>query len=323
MTEDKKLNEPSIPMSKRNKKLNEPSITIAERENMPNLTVPSKGGPRVKAPPKQNESEEQYNRKIENFRYFCTPDGYPTVINDKEGITEDVKTDPYISGGITNRSGVLGAGTPWFIIAEKNAMWRQQHSLPDRRYGGGYIEFESDDPSAYYNAKLAERDPNLEKRGPFARFINGISYVPKALILREQPALKLFSMQGSDPRQPSMEDLENDRKDPYYMSVANSLTNTRSYPVRTQIGNDLTDSRNAVNKLNQMRFNKIAYPYGEGIGSAPWVLKPDQDDSAEKIKAPHDLARHRKNVMMNGMTNHILRDNTQRVLGTIPSVNAY
>ena len=305
------------------KKFKEPSMEIAVAEDMPELTVPTRNKPSAKAPPQQNESAEQYNRKIDHFRYFCTPDGYPTVINDPEGITEDVLTDPYIAGAITERSGVLGHDSDWFILAEKNAMWRQQHSLPDRRYTGAYVNFESDDVSAYYNAKQKKRDPSLQKRGPYHQFINGISYIPKALILREQPALKLFSMQADDPRQPTMEDLENDYKQPYYLTVANSLTETRSFPVRTQIGNELSTSRNAVNKLKQMRFNKVAYPYGEGIGAKPWILKPSQDNSAQKMEVPHDLAKHRKNVMMSGINPHALKENTQRVLGTAPSVKAY
>jgi hypothetical protein len=249
-----------------NKKFKEPSTVIAEGEDMPDLTVPSKGNPTAKAPPQQNESVTQYNRKIDTFRYACTPDGYPTVINDPEGITESVREDPYVKKKIRERSGVLGIESDWFTMAEKNAAWRVQRGLPDRRYTGAYVNFESDEPDAYYNAPDVKRDARLQKRGPFQQFINGISYVPKAIMLREQPALKLFSMQGDDPRQPSMEDLENDRKDPYYLSVANSLTETRSFPVRTQIGNELTNSRNAVNKLDRMRFNKIAYPYGRYWG---------------------------------------------------------
>ena len=84
------------------------SKRIAEKENMPNLTVPSETPPTAAAPPQNNESQIQYDRKIKKFRYFCSPDGYPTVILDKEGITEDVKTDPYWTGRITERDGVLG-----------------------------------------------------------------------------------------------------------------------------------------------------------------------------------------------------------------------
>lgn len=303
-----------------NKKFKDPSMEIAEGENMPDLTVPTKGNPTAKAPAQQNESATQYNRKIETFRYACSPDGYPTVINNPEGITESILEDPYVKKKIRERSGVLGIESAWFTLAEKNAAWRVQRGLPDRRYTGAYVSFESDEPEAYYNAQEVKRDPRLEKRGPYHQFINGISYVPKALILREQPALKLFSMQGDDPRQPSMEDLENDRKDPYYLTVANSLTETRSFPVRTQIGNNLTDSRNAVNKLNQMRFIKVAYPYGEGIGAKPWALKCNPNKASEKITMPHDLNVHRKNVMTNGINPHAVSFNFGGGLGTSASV---
>ena len=310
-----------------NKKFKEPSMVIAEGEDMPDLTVPSKGNPTAKAPPQQNESATQYNRKIETFRYACSPDGYPTVVNNPEGITESILEDPYVKKKIRERSGVLGIDSPWFTLAEKNAAWRVQRGLPDRRYTGAYINFESDEPEAYYNAEEVKRDARLQKRGPYQQFINGISYVPKALILREQPVLKLFSMQGGDPRQPSMEDLENDRKDPYYLTVANSLTDTRSFPVRTQIGNDLTNSRNAVNKLDRMRFNKIAYPYGEGIGAKSWTLKRNQDNSSQKISMPHDLNAHRKNVMVNGINPHAINQtvnfNFGAGLGTSATVQAY
>ena len=303
-----------------NKKFKEPSMMIAEGEDMPDLTVPSKGNPTAKAPPQQNESATQYNRKIETFRYACSPDGYPTVINNPEGITESILEDPYVKKKIRERSGVLGIESAWFTFAEKNAAWRVKRGLPDSSYTGAYVNFESDEPEAYYNAQAVKRDPRLEKRGPYQQFINGISYVPKALILREQPALKLFSMQGDDPRQPSMEDLENDRKDPYYLTVANSLTETRSFPVRTQIGNNLTDSRNAVNKLNQMRFIKVAYPYGEGIGAKPWALKCNPNKASEKITMPHDLNVHRKNVMTNGINPHAVSSNFGGGLGTSATV---
>lgn len=303
-----------------NKKFKDPSMEIAEGENMPDLTVPTKGNPTAKAPAQQNESATQYNRKIETFRYACSPDGYPTVINNPEGITESILEDPYVKKKIRERSGVLGIESPWFTLAEKNAAWRVQRGLPDRRYTGAYVNFESDEPEAYYNAQEVKRDPRLEKRGPYQQFINGISYVPKALILREQPALKLFSMQGDDPRQPSIEDLENDRKDPHYLTVANSLTETRSFPVRTQIGNELSTSRNAVNKLNQMRFIRVAYPYGEGIGAKPWNLKCNPNKESEKITMPHDLNVHRKNVMTNGINPHAVSFNFGGGLGTSASV---
>jgi hypothetical protein len=302
-----------------NKKFKEPSMTIAEDENMPNLTVPNVSQkPTAPTPPQQNESEEQYNRKIDHFRYDCSPDGYPTVINDAETVTEDVANNPYWTNQITKRSGVVGAGDLWFHIAEGNASWRQQHALPDKRYTGAYPVVGSDDVEAYYNAKPPKRKPNLRKHGPYAQFINGVSYVPKSIIMRDMPAIKLFSMQGDDVREPSMQDLRNDRKDPYYMTIANNLGGSRSYSHRTKMANDIVRSRKVFNKILQSRLNKVVYPYGEGIGAESWTL-----NQMKRQNAPHDLPAHRKHVMMSGIIPHALKSNSQAVLGNIPSAHSH
>ena len=315
--------------------MSKPSMKIAEKENMPNLTVPSEGQPTVAAPPQNNESQVQCDRKIKKFRYFCSPDGYPTVILDKEGITEDVKTDPYWTGQITERDGVLGMksnGVPahWFKRAERAAMWRQQHSLPDRRYTGAYVGFDEDKPKNYYNAPPMKRDPSLKKKGPYQQFINGISYVPKALILREQPAVKLFTMEGGDPRQPSMQDLENDRKDPWYQTIANNLSDTRSYSRRTQIGADLLQNRNAVNRLNQLRHIKVYAPYGEGVGLSwkPSAFEKASGSSASpggKVPTEQvaDVGKHRQRVMEEGLTPHHTSAGQHRVLGSRSGPHTY
>jgi hypothetical protein len=304
----------------------EPSLKIAEKENKPNLTVPTRGKPTAYAPPKDNEDPKQHDRKIDDFRYFCSPDGYPTVINDPEGITKEIAFNPFFETGvkanITERSGVLGMGTHWMQRAERAASWRQQHALRDRRYAGAYVDPNQNMTGNYYNAKPMKRDDSLKKKGPYQQFINGVSYIPKALILREQPALKLFHMKDDDPRQPSMEDLENDRKDPYYNTVANNLTNTRSYPVRTQIGNELTQTRGAVNKLNKLRYIRQEAPYGEGIGVKSWALKPQEQPKPMPQMMPHDLAQHRKGVMMNGINPHALKNTlSQMGMGVRPSTN--
>lgn len=303
----------------------EPSLAIAEGENMPELTVPTKGAPTAAAPPIDNESVSQHNRKVKTFRYSCSPEGYPTVILDKEGITEDVREDPYWTGQIADRSAVLGQGSHWFKRSERAAAWRQQRGLPDRRYTGGYIVEGEDDTRNYYNAPPMKRDPALKKKGPYQQYINGISYVPKALILREQPVVKLFSMEGDDPRQPSLQDLENDRKDPWYQTIANNLTDTRSYSRRTQIGADLLQNRNASNRLSQLRHIKVYAPYGEGIGMSwkPSAFKKEAPlpPPPPQYVPPANVGRHNRSVMESGITPHYTSVGQHHVLGTQPSGN--
>lgn len=282
----------------------EQSKNIAEKENQPNITVPQRIGPSTKAPPRDNESKTQVKRKEETFRYDCEPDGYPTVVLDEEGYNMDIAKDPYFYKGdvepsISMRSGVLGHGSGWANEAERSAMWRQQHSLRDMRYYKPFVDPHQTDVSNYYNAKPIKRDPALKKKGPYQQYINGISYIPKSLIIRDQPAVNLFSSAESDPNRPSMEDLENDRKDPYYQTVANSLENTRSYKVRTQIGNELLQTRNAVNKLNNIRMIRVTAPYGEGLGKS-WFKKIPQT-SNDIPQPPHNLGKHNVNVMKNGL----------------------
>lgn len=278
---------------------------ISEKENQPNITVPQKIGPSVKAPPHNNESKTQAKRKEETFRYDCEPDGYPTVILDKEGYNMDIAKNPYFYKGdvepsISMRSGVLGHGSKWANEAERAATWRQQHSLKDMRYYKPFVDPHQTNPSNYYNAKPIKRDPSLKKRGPYQQYINGISYIPKSLIIRDQPAVNLFSSAENDPNVPSMQDLEDDRKDPYYQTVANNLENTRSYQVRTQIGNELTQTRNAVNKLNKIRMLRTLAPYGEGIGVKSWFKDiPKIKDDVPQV--PHDLGKHYANVIKNGL----------------------
>jgi len=288
------------------------------KENMPELTVPSERQPTVKTPAIETPAATtQYKARMKHFEAATSPDGYSMVVLEKEGITEDVKQDPFWQGKISTRSGVLGQGTRWFKKAERAAAWRQQTSLPDRRYTGGYPAFEQDSVKNYYNAKPLVRSAELKKRGPYQQFINGISYIPKALIVREQPAVKLFTMSGDDPRQPSMEDLENDRKDPWYNTVANNLSDTRSYPRRMQIGNDILQTRGAVDKLNRLRHIKVAAPYGEGIKMS-W--DPSFDDmQSPKQQMTANLAEHRKKVMDQGIAPHHAAMSAG--MGTNPSIH--
>lgn len=279
------------------------SDEISDKENAPYITVPQLGGPSAEAPPKDNESKVQKRRKNDTFRYDCSPDGYPTVILDEEGYNMDIAKDPYFYKGdvepsISMRSGVLGHGTKWANEAERAGMWRQQHSLKDMRYYKPFVDPFQTNVSNYYNAKPIKRKDSKKKKGPYQQVINGISYIPKSLIVREQPALQLFSSAESDPGRPSMEDLENDRKDPYYQTFANNLENTRSYKVRTQIGNELIQSRNAVNKLNNIRMIHIIAPYGEGIGVKSWFKKIPQNDIPQP---PHNLGKHYANIIINGL----------------------
>ena len=304
-----------------------PSMAVAEGENMPELTVPDERPPNAAAPPMDNESPVQYDRKIRQFRYVCSPEGYPTVILDKEGITDDVKDDPYWKDKIADRSGVLGQGSRWFKRSERAAAWRQQQGMPDRRYVGAYVAYGEDDPRNYYDAPPMKRDPALKKKGPYQQYVNGVSYVPKALIIREQPAIKLFSMEGDDPREPSLQDLENDRKDPWYNSIANNLSDTRSYPRRTQIGADMLQSRGAVNRLNQLRHIKTYAPYGEGVAMSwkPSAFKkeaPPPPEPPQYEAPPANVGKHRQRVMEGGITPHYTSLGHHHVLGTQPSGEA-
>ena len=62
------------------------------KENMPELTVPSEGPPTAKTPPMvPPEAKMQYKGRMKHFKAAVSPDGYATVVLEKEGITEDVK----------------------------------------------------------------------------------------------------------------------------------------------------------------------------------------------------------------------------------------
>jgi len=264
------------------------------------LTVPDPRPPSVATPPAQIVDPRQMMLKEKENMPYCSPDGHPTIIPDPKEM--EVYNNPYSKGEITERSGVLWAqgkgesGDDFrirqFKRSERAAQYRTQHGLPDMRYVAAY-EFPSQaDPANYYNAKMPKTDYRLAKKGDW--WINGVPYIPKALILREQPALQLFSMADGDPRQPTAEDIANDKIDPEHLTMANSLVDTRSYVRRVDIGNKLQNAKSSWITSSRMRLIKTQGEYGEGLLGFPQPL-------------PMDVSAHRKKIMEFGITHHPLK----------------
>jgi hypothetical protein len=264
------------------------------------LSVPDPRPPTVATPPADVIDERQMALKEKANTPYCSPDGYPTVILDPDKIK--TYENPYSRGEITTRSGVLwaqGEGEAGdeirirqFKRSERAAQYRTQHGLPDMRYVAAYDYPAQADSANYYNAKMPKPDYRLAKKGDW--WVNGVPYIPKALILREQPALQLFSMADGDPRQPTAQDIANDKVDPEHLTMANSLVDTRSYVRRVDIGNKLQNAKSSWIRSSRIRLIKTQGEYGESLPGFPPTV-------------PMNISAHRKKIMEFGITHHPLK----------------
>lgn len=290
-------------------------------QNMPFLTVPhdkeysemynGKRVPDAPAPPQQIMSIEQMNRQIEHGRTFTSPDGYPVIIPDHEGITEKIETDPYYQGKITERSGVLGQGSRWFKHNEREAMWNTQKALPDMRYVASYTDPAQSKPDSYKTQPPTPHVPQaLMKTG--SRFINGVSYIPKGKIIKEQPAVVLFS---NDPRVVTLDQVESDERDPKHNTVANSLAYTslsnRSRASVLAVDNQLLRSRKTWNRNQRFRLIQSRGEYGEAIPGMSWNDK--QPDVLNPFGTPVDVAGHHKKVMEVGIVKNMRKGGMSKI----------
>jgi len=263
------------------------------------LNVPDPRPPTAPTPAAQVIDPRQEMLKEKANTPYCSPDGHPTVIPDPS--LKDVYENPYSKGEITERGGVLWAqgkgeeGDSFrirqFKRSERAAQYRTQHGMPDMRYAAANSYPAQAAPSNYRDVKMAKPDYRLAKKGDW--WINGVPYIPKALILREQPAMKLFSNAYDDPREPSAEDIENDKVDPEHLTMANSLTGTRSYQRRVDIGNKLQNAKSSWITSTRMRLIKTQGEYGETLPGFPAAV-------------PMDISAHRKKIMEYGIAHHPL-----------------
>lgn len=254
-------------------------------------------GPTVPSPPADVVSDRQQMLGEKNNRPYRSPDGYERVIIDPK--TEVVYDNEFSKGEITERGGVLWAGTRQFKRLERAAQFRTQHSLPDMRYVSAFSDSTKADPSNYNNVKPGKIDYRLMKKGD--PWINGHPYIPKALILREQPVMELFRMKSDDPRKPTAEDIPNDREDPQNLTLANDLNEDRSFRRRVDIGNKLQNAKASWIRSSRIRLIKHQGEYGETLPGFPSSLSVPS-----AAMRPLDISAHRKKVMEHGITHHPL-----------------
>lgn len=266
------------------------------------LNVPSMVGPTVAAPPADVVSDRQQMLGEEQNRPYRSPDGYERVIIDPK--TEVVYDNQFSEGKVTERGGVLWAGTRQFKRLERAAQFRTQHSLPDMRYVSAYSDATKADPENYNNVKPGKVDYRLMKKGD--PWINGHPYIPKALILREQPVMELFRMRSDDPRKPTAEDIPNDRIDPQNLTLANDLNEDRSFRRRVDIGNKLQNAKASWIRSSRIRLIKHQGEYGETLPGFPASV------SVPGSARPIDISAHRKKIMEHGITYHPLHGMTSK-----------
>lgn len=274
------------------------------------LNVPNMMGPTIAAPPADVVSDRQQMLGEEQNRPYRSPDGYERVIIDPK--TEVVYDNQFSRGEITERGGVLWAGTRQFKRLERAAQFRTQHSLPDMRYVSAYSDATKADPSNYNNVdslrESGKIDYRLMKKGD--PWINGHPYIPKALILREQPVMELFRMKNDDPRKPVAEDLPSDRSDPQNLTLANDLNEDRSYRRRVDIGNKLQNAKSSWIRSSRIRLIKHQGEYGETLPGFPASVSMPQSG----MMRPIDISAHRKKVMEHGITHHPLHGMTGKFI---------
>jgi len=291
------------------------SSKLAKGSEMSNLTTPSTGGPTSSDPKANVISAIQTSRAETTGRAICSPDGYPTMIPDKEGVTKAVRTDPYYQGEITQRSGVLGQGTRWFKHNEREAMWRTQkpNVIADMRYVAAYSSPAQMDTSSYRTEPPAPKVPDsLKKTG--SHFINGVSYVPKSVSLIEQPAVILFS---NDPRVVTLDSVASDMHDPKHNTIANStayvsLSNRSPASVQAK-DNYLVKSRQTYD--NNLRFHLIQSQgeYGEGILGMSWHCNCKKKQINNPFGNPIDIAGHHKKIGESGIVNSLKSKGMHRI----------
>jgi len=267
-------------------------------------------GPTVASAPADVVSDRQQMLGEKQNRPYRSPDGYERVIIDPK--TEVVYDNDFSEGKVTERGGVLWAGTRQFKRMERAAQFRTQHSLPDMRYVSAYSDATKADPDNYNN-KSSETiggkiDYRLMKKGD--PWINGHPYIPKALILREQPVMELFRMKSDDPRKPTAEDIPNDRIDPQNLTLANDLNEDRSYRRRVDIGNKLQNAKASWIRSSRIHLIKHQGEYGETLPGFPASVSIPHSASGmnASMMRPLDISAHRKKVMEHGITHHPLRD---------------
>jgi hypothetical protein len=264
------------------------------------LNVPNMMGPTVASPPADVVSDRQQMLGEKNNLPYRTPDGYERCIIDPK--TEVVYDNAYSKGEITERGGVLWAGTRQFKRQERAAQFRTQHSLPDMRYVSAFSDMAKADPKNYNNVEVGKIDYRLMKKGD--PWINGHPYIPKALMLREQPVMELFRMSGDDPRKPVAEDLPSDLNDPQNLTLANDLNEDRSFIRRVDIGNKLQNAKASWIRSSRIRLIKHQGEYGETLPGFPASVSVPSNAG---MMRPLDISAHRKKIMEHGITHHPLR----------------
>jgi hypothetical protein len=174
------------------------------------------------------------------------------------------------------------------------------------RYVSAYSDAAKADPSNYNNESSltigGKTDYRLMTRGD--PWINGHPYVPKALMLREQPVMELFRMKSDDPRKPTAEDLPSDLIDPQNLTLANDLNEDRSFVRRVDIGNKLQNAKAAWIRSSRIHLIKRQGEYGETLPGFPASVSMPQSAG---IMRPLDISAHRKKVMEHGITYHPLK----------------
>lgn len=287
---------------------------LARASDMPSLSPNAKGAS-VETKGANITSALQVSRAEEHGRDICSPDGYPTMIPDKEGIIKAVHTDPYYTGQIMHRSGVLGYGSDWFKHGEREAMWRTQkpNSLDDMRYVAAYTSPAQSQVSAYRNEPTPPKIPDsLKKKG--SPFINGVSYVPKSVSLMEQPAVILFS---NDPRTVTLDTVASDLRDPKHNTVANSLAyvslSNRSKASVMAEDNYLVRSRKTYDNNQRFRLIQRQGKYGEGILGMSWHCNCTSKQVKDPFAQPMDIAGHHKRVGASGIVHSLKSAGMHRV----------
>jgi hypothetical protein len=273
---------------------------------MPGLSLEAKGAS-VEAKGENIMSAVQTSRAEEHGRAICSPDGYPTMIPNKEGMTKAIRTDPYYTGEIMHRSGVLGHGDRWFKHNEREAMWRTQkpNVLDDMRYVAAYSTPAQSQVSAYRNEPPSPKLPDsLKKKG--SPFINGVSYVPKSVSLMEQPAVILFS---NDPRVVTLDSVASDLRDPKHNTVANSLAyvslSNRSKASVTAKDNYLVKSRKTYDNNQRFRLIQRQGQYGEGVLGMSWHCNCKSKQVNDPFAVPLDVAGHHQRIGTSGIVHSL------------------
>jgi hypothetical protein len=286
-----------------------PSDKFYALQNIPQLTVPTSGAGDPPATPCQTMAIDQVNKQAKHGRTFTSPEGYPVVMLDSEGLTKEVIKDPYYQGTITKRSGVLGQGTPWFKKAERNGMWRSQHGLPDMRYVASFASPSQADPSNYKPAPPVPFESKAQMKAG-SRYINGVSYIPRGKIIQEQPAVVLFS---NDPRVVTLDQVESDLRTPQHNTVANSLAYTslsnRSPASVRAVDNHLLRSRKTWNHNERMRMIRQRGEYGEAIPGMSWA-----DKVVNNPIRPIDVAGHHQKIRDRGIVNGMSKGDMMNVV---------